>query len=187
MNNNTLSKFVTFTVGAALGSAVTWFLLKEKYAKLAEEEIESVRELYSINQNEEPRDDDGTVEIDHDSNDEIEEVEELVQELGYINYSNTNKPVKEVGNVKRPYIIEPGEFDTLDDYDVKTLTYYSNDVVTDDYNNVIDNSDLDDMIGLDALSHFDENAGDEDSVYVRNDVLRCDYEILRDYSDYEDE
>ena len=46
MNNSILSKAFIFAVGAAIGSAVTWKLVKTKYEKIADEEIESVKEVY---------------------------------------------------------------------------------------------------------------------------------------------
>ena len=36
-----------FAVGASLGSAVTWHYTKKKYEKIAEEEIKSVKEVFS--------------------------------------------------------------------------------------------------------------------------------------------
>ena len=35
-----------FIIGAATGSAVTWYLLKDKYEALAQEEIDSVKEVF---------------------------------------------------------------------------------------------------------------------------------------------
>ena len=37
MNKSTLSNIVIFAVGAAIGSAVTWKLLKTKYEQIAQE------------------------------------------------------------------------------------------------------------------------------------------------------
>ena len=190
MNSNTLSKIAAFTVGAAIGSAVTWFVLKEKYERIAREEIESVKETFARldNHYEGPNNPEVADESEEEySEEDVKEYEKKVQKMGYVDYTNNHKPDKEVKNMNRPYVIEPGAVDTLDDYGVMTLTYYNNDIVADDYGSVIDNAELDDMIGLDALTHFDENGGDEDTVYVRNDVLRMDYEILRDYSDYEED
>ena len=38
---------VSFAVGALAGSAASWFILKKKYEKIAQEEIDSVKELFS--------------------------------------------------------------------------------------------------------------------------------------------
>lgn len=41
-----MNKVITFVLGAAIGSLVTWKLIEEKYKKLADDEINSVREYY---------------------------------------------------------------------------------------------------------------------------------------------
>ena len=43
--------------------------------------------------------------------------------------------------------------------------------------------DVDCFIGLESLKHFGEYG--DDSVYVRNDELKADYEILLDDEKYE--
>ena len=40
------------------------------------------------------------------------------------------------------------------------------------------------IVGFESLGHFGEY--DDDAVYVRNDRLKCDYEILRDPRRYEE-
>ena len=47
MNKNILSNAIMFAAGAAIGSVVTWRLLKTKYENLVQEEIESIRQVYS--------------------------------------------------------------------------------------------------------------------------------------------
>lgn len=47
MNRDTLCKFFLFTAGAAIGSVVTWKLVKTKYEQIAQEEIDSVKEEYA--------------------------------------------------------------------------------------------------------------------------------------------
>ena len=48
--NNKFTNFIMFTAGAAVGSVVTWKLLKTKYERLAQEEIDSVKEVFSKRQ-----------------------------------------------------------------------------------------------------------------------------------------
>ena len=47
MNRNTLIKAFIFIAGAAIGSVVTWKLIKDKYEQIAQEEIDSVKEEYA--------------------------------------------------------------------------------------------------------------------------------------------
>ena len=44
---NALINLAMLAVGAAIGSAVTWKLVKTKYERIAQEEIDSVKEVYS--------------------------------------------------------------------------------------------------------------------------------------------
>ena len=44
---NSFVKFVIFAAGAIIGSAVTWKYAKDKYEKIADEEIASVKEMYA--------------------------------------------------------------------------------------------------------------------------------------------
>lgn len=46
MNRDLLIKAFMFTTGAALGSVVTWKLVKSKYEQISKEEIDSVKEEY---------------------------------------------------------------------------------------------------------------------------------------------
>ena len=96
---------------------------------------------------------------------------------------NSNKYIqpKEEKYLDRPYVIPPEEFGELD-YNMISLTYYADDVIADDNNEIIDH--IDETIGNDAINHFGEY--EDDSVYIRNDALECDYEILRSEREYSD-
>lgn len=177
--NDTLSKVFVFTVGAAIGSAVTWKLLETKYEQLAQEEIESVKEAFSNMPKYE-----GPAQSEEDvtfSKKDKEEYAELVNETGYINYSDTITSVKEIDDVEKPYVIAPDEFGDCD-YRTISLTYYEDKVLADDMDNIID--DVDDVVGLSSLDTFGQY--EDDTVFVRNDRRRCDYEICLDSRTYSD-
>ena len=42
-----INKILIFAAGVVIGSAVTWKCIKDKYKKLADEEIASVKEIWS--------------------------------------------------------------------------------------------------------------------------------------------
>lgn len=168
-----LSKIAIFTVGAAIGSAVTWKILKSKYERIADEEIKSMREYVrgKVKEQSEPMPDNSDIE-------EEENREEYTSILKTNNYTN-----KEVEFMEKPYVISPEEFgENGDDYETISLTYYADGVLADDMDEVID--DVDDVVGKDALTHFGEY--EDDSVFVRNERMRCDYEILLDSRKYSD-
>ena len=49
-------------------------------------------------------------------------------------------------------------------------------------NEIVD--DIEKVVGEDSLEHFGEY--EDDSVYVRNDSKKCDYEILLDQRNYQE-
>jgi 1-aminocyclopropane-1-carboxylate deaminase/D-cysteine desulfhydrase-like pyridoxal-dependent ACC family enzyme len=75
------------------------------------------------------------------------------------------------------YIISPDEYNTLDGYDTSTLYYSSDNYVLDSDCHIMSNAEISRTIGHDPYGHFGEY--EDDSVHVRNDKLRCDYEVLQ--------
>ena len=161
--NSTLSKILIFAAGAAIGSAVTWKLIKTKYEQIANEEIESVKEFFGRDKKEEESESKKYTEcakaLTEGITDGLKEVEKICEENGYTNYSNVKKEEEEM-DIDAPYVIAPEEFGELDDYETETLTYYKDKVLADDWDNKIEN--VDDLVGEESLTHFGEY--EEDSV-----------------------
>lgn len=172
---NVLKTVFIFAAGAALGSAVTYKVVKTKFERIAQEEIDSVKEafLQDKKDNEEEAEE---AEPHTFSEEDKEEYTELIKKY---NKSDENEVQARV--VDKPYIIRPDEYDELD-YETVSLIYYADGILTDDMDNIIDEDDIEDMIGVDSLNHFGEF--EDDSVFVRNDVTKTDYEILKDLDVY---
>ena len=182
---STLSKVVIFAAGLAIGSVASWQILKTKYEKLTREEIDSVKEYYSRKNKPEVKAEVPEEEPEEEVEDQIsiEEYTAITKDLGYTNYSDIQKSTeKEDASVDRPYVISPEEYGELEDYEQIELTYYEDGVLTDDQNEPIE--DVDDIVGLDSLNTFGKY--EDDSVHVRNDSRKCDYEILRDVRNFAD-
>lgn len=200
--NNKVIGIIAFAAGAAVGSVATWKLVKTKYEQIAQEEIESVREIYFHNDKDEPYDDpdDETPKVA-----EIRSYKDLVDKTGYVNYCENDVEamvkekakaiVDECNNIldgskkvemeDRPYVIRPDEFDT-NDYHITTLSYYKDGVVADyDTGEVLSDEEVENLVGLESLTRFGEY--EEDSVFVRNDSRKTDYQILRDEEAYSDQ
>ena len=77
-----------------------------------------------------------------------------------------------------PYVLSNVEYMTGEKaYNQATLTYFAGDnVLTDDKDEVIPNAD--ETVGEDNLKKFGYRSKDPRVVYVRNDVLEMEYEIL---------
>lgn len=165
---------VVFIAGVSLGAAVSWKLLEEKYKQITNEEIESVKEVYrkKFEANVKITDVEVTVKKDEPVK---KEYSDLVKKLGYSDEEVT-KEVK-----KKPYVIPPEDFGELDDYDTVSLTYYADGVLTDDQDEPIE--DVEKLVGKDFATHYGEY--EDDAVYIRNDELQTDYEILKDVRNYD--
>lgn len=176
---NTLSKVFIFALGAAAGSLVTWKFVKTKYEQIANADIADVKEYYAEKYGEGSKSEDEPQD-EEDEEEEDEEFDEYEAELKANGYTSAaTEGVKAVS--KKPYVIPPEDFGDCD-YDMETLYYYADGVLADDQGNCIE--DVDDVVGTDSLNHFGEY--EDDSVHVRNERYKTDYEILRDPEKYSD-
>lgn len=178
--NSTLSKVVIFAAGAVIGSAVTWKVVKTKYERIANDEIAEMREY--VRSKQEPKE---AVEPEKPIVDiqEVEKNEYVKLVSNYLEQINENEEkggAEEVEEECKPYVISPEDYGEEEDYDTVTLTYYADGVVEDDQCNIM--PDPEEILGEGFADHFGEFT--EDSVYVRNDQLKIDYEILYDLRTY---
>ena len=72
--------------------------------------------------------------------------------------------------------------DRVDGYEMISLTHYSDGVLADDDDEKMADDEVDEVVGADYAEHFGEY--EDDSVFIRNDKLKCDYEILLDQRKY---
>lgn len=166
-----LSSFLIFTAGAAIGSVVTWKLVKTKYEQIAQEEIESVKETFARRAGRDKKEEDKPVEqekkIELTVNPERIRYEDIIDEQSY------DYPMED--DEEEISIIPPDEFGDAFGYDTVSLYYYADqDILTDDNDEIIE--DVVGTVGRDFASHFGEY--EDDSVHVRNNRRNTDYEIL---------
>lgn len=188
--NNTLKNLFIFAVGAAAGAVATWKLLNDKYEKLYHEEVEAYKEYHK------EKSDKATTEPKPEPEPEVKKegyihkvdqdpimnkLRDTIERAGYTDYSATKVKNESEEKDMRPYVIRPEELGDQIGYDVIELTYYADGVVAEE-DDVMD--DVDEVIGIDSLGHFGQF--EEDAVCVRNDRLKCDYQILLDERKYSD-
>lgn len=163
---------LTFAVGAVAGSAASYFVLKKKFEKITQEEIDSVKEAFGVRKSEEKAVDEDVSQVD--SKEETRQAYNDV--LKTTNYGG-DTVVKEKPSYFR--IISPVELGEDEYYSVVGLTYYADYVLADEEGNIVD---VEETIGADALNHFGEY--DDNAVHVRNLKTETDYEVLLDDRDY---
>ena len=163
-------------------------------ANYAKKDVEYTEEVYKQHQQAAK----SAAEQAKEKPDIVKYAEQLHKE-GYTNYSTTSKPTApsvpeppeeepedsdeaDTPDLGEPYVIPPEDFGEFDDYEKISLIYWADRVLTDDNNEVVE--DLEGSVGIDSLTTFGEY--EDDSVFVRNPRLRCDYEILLDQRNFED-
>ena len=200
--NCKFTNVLVFAVGAAIGSAVTYAVLKPKYERMIQEEVDSFKRDFvecmtdikaasdeeSEDEDEErPGDTDNAHQIDWDALEDLDEEEEefdpddeSLNEYEEVLKKYTSEKGGAVTVAKNPYVISPFDFGEIDEYNRISLTYYADGVLEDEDQEIV--TDVDDLIGVGSLNTFGEY--EDDSVFVRNERLRTDFEILKDYRTY---
>lgn len=184
MNKNAISKVLAFVAGAGIGSAVTYKFVKKKYDELIQEEIESVKQAYKNPQDFGPAEDTGKDSEDPEMTDEeksmdLEKIREVINQNGYAEESTE----KETKNMSEPYIITYEEYGEKD-YVTMMLHYWEDGTVTNDRNEIIGN--VSELVGDDFMNHYGDDPDDPDTVYVRDDESKIDYEILKELEPYDE-
>lgn len=190
--NDGLKSLLIFIMGAGVGALITYQLLNDKYEAIAQEEIESVKEVFGR----------GTIEDrDEDRNDHTIEMPNMEEKSRYKKLVKKYTPynmvkeggeekvshdylLKEVHNSESIYVISVDSFgDEYKEYDKLSISYYEDDdTLVDEKDDVI--QDVQGTIG-EALLCFGDQSDDPDVVYVRNERLGIDYEIILVHNSYQ--
>lgn len=189
MNNKTASIFM-FALGAVIGSLATWKYAKTKYERIAQEEIDSVKEVFRKKANiieqhtEDECEEEAEVEEEDPVDEEYRDYRSIASRYSTSNETDIKNEQKGGGKtmIEKPYVISPDDFGELDGYETASLTYYADGVLEDDYYVVIEEDAVDDMVGIESFEHFGEH--ENDTVFVRNEKLKTDFEIQRDLRKY---
>lgn len=179
-----------FAAGAVVGMFASREIFRKHYQELADEEIQEVREHYK-NKDKEIEEVKEEVKVEEYTVEEKIQYNHIIDENGYTHYDYSHVLPKKEDDQKSKvpavpqetgYIIDAEEFGNIPEYDTMSITYYADGIVTDDVDDIIEDFEV--ILGTDFIDVFADF--DASSVYVRNDIWKTDYEILRDdwfYSD----
>jgi hypothetical protein len=203
-------------IGIALGFAVGFRIaekrVKTKYNKIAVDEISRMREHYiqkTVAAQPKPpvdqiiiveeRNENGFTEAEQQAIDEVnakyppDEEEEtiVVEEATQVNVFQADEEWNykyEIAHRTKhtPYIIHLDEFkENAPEHDQTTYTYYEMDDVLSDSRDTTVN-DIDGVIGLGNLGRWGHGSEDPEVVYIRNERLQLDVEVVRDRGSFSD-
>jgi hypothetical protein len=191
------------TVGGALaGYGVAGKRLATKYQKLADDEIAVMREHYILKQKANqpkppletlldtaekviekngyvaPQEADKPAETPPDRGEPTVVVQNIFNNGQPEDVWDYATEVKS-RNPAQPYIIHKNEFhEGFEEHEQSTLTFFTgDDVLCDERDAPID--DVDALVGLENLEQFGHGSGDVNVVYIRNEPLGRDIEIVR--------
>lgn len=196
---NFLKGSALFGLGAALGFGCGWLFFKEKYRKIADEEIDAVKayceekilieraKIDKIEENSKKIDEvintytkDGYIDL---STLKKEEPHKKLQKTSYnkIGEKKEDEEVKaekespEEDEPTKPYLITEDEFlNDKNEYDKISLTYYIyDDTLADECDEMID---IEETVSTDIYNMLQDAS---DDLYVRNNSLETDFEIMR--------
>ena len=206
-----LKEMLFFGAGACIGASASYIFLKKRYEKINEvvdekdeaiaDEIAAARERKMQRVGMAPktpyRDGDTVVpkrgirqeviksyEADTDAREAFDqtELDWLKDQEEYLKYEGIS--TRYTGD--RPYVISDEQFNEENDhFDKISLTYYEdNCILADEGDEIV--TDIDGTVGRENLDKFGELSDDPEVVYVRNEKIAVDYEIIRLSKSYSD-
>lgn len=177
---------LAFCVGALASYFVTRKYLAEKFEAQAQEDIQDVKRHYNVPTKPEtpeaaleqfvPQDD-----ISSKAKDVVEKIlEDNSYALVVDNVEDTTWDYKtEIANrdADIPYVIHYDEFmENEHQHEQVTLTYYeTNQVLVDDKDEPLNDMDI---VGVENLTRFGYGSNDENVVYIRNETIGIDIELV---------
>lgn len=195
-------EIVLFLLGLGIGSTATYFGVKKRLEATMQEEmeqeIEAVKDYYilreeqskketkvSENEENEPKSTEKQPKRDKKEPD----YEKIIEKLNYGEYyqkketpSESTEAADQEEEIEVPYTISDEEYIEENYYEKTSLVYFENDGVFMDASSLDIINDGTELIGEPNLEMFGEY--DEDTLYVRDDVSKTDYEVIMTHCAY---
>lgn len=186
-----MKNLLIFLAGGAVGAVVTAKLVEKYYRQIADEEIADVVEHFKNKEKElkkleeEKVEDNNKAEKKNTKKNEKKQASKIINSENYgeasveeVEEKLINTPIESVTGIE---IINPIDFGEEEGFDSKTWMYWNDNVLTNEFDEIVEPDDIAEFIG-DALTHFGDI--EQDSVYVRNRANNTDYEILKSEKEF---
>jgi hypothetical protein len=195
-----MKSILMFIGGIVVGAGASWVYHKNKYEQMVQDEVESLREhmkngkstntepteFEAKDENEEIKQakeyyDNNLAEEEYDES--MARVHNLVRENHYT--SSNDKEENMANKYKKPFVVTPDDFASVPGFDTDTFYYHQDDIISNGDNEMLGEHEVEQILGLSVLQ-IKEQFGvyEEDSVYIRNMRMKCDYEILREEENF---
>jgi len=202
---------VSLAVGSAVGYFIALKILDKKYQDQLQQEVESTKKFYAkLYKKDEFQTPESTIKeiapgaaeaaaallnykgISDAAFEVVDEKREFAQQVLHNIFAE--KTTEEISDKEKrnrteeaPYILSKDEFMESDsDYTQSTVTYFGGDkVLVDSREDIIEDVDM--TVGEGNLERFGHGSGDPNVLYVRNDRLEIEFEILLSQGKYSKE
>lgn len=186
-----MNKLLIFLGGAAVGGLTATIYFKRKIDSLEEEYQKIATDAYNKYIS------DFNIEVGYSHGDKDIQIISDIPNKGYVSgidtandYDKYVEIVKEYNNQEEnetednimPYIITPEEYGDDDDYDTKVLTAFTDKVVLDEDNCMVDIGYFGDAINKKIYSKKNKDT----SIFVRDENEKVDYEIIKENISFEE-
>lgn len=177
------SSILAFVAGGIIGSIVTWFVAKNRFAykpketETPKEDKPESEEVY-ISKGKPPMSEEELDAMDDVYHDLVSNYDTESEEV----YKSDRDYIEEGGNPEdwvEPYPIAYDEYADILEYDAKNVNWYADDIVADDWGYVY--KDPEKVFGIGWKGEFKE----DDVAYFRNENYHTDYEMCRDDRTFE--
>lgn len=192
---NGFKSLLIFLLGAAVGSASTYLLIKSKYESAVENEVQEIRDAYrkTLKSDDIPEETDEEQEhsttherssLDQDRKKKVETDSEKIPPEDYTRFYKPSDIVveepKHVGShpiqYRDPYVISPNDFGEDPSYEEMHLVLNPNGIITDEETG----DEIEDYVGL-LGTEWEGSMGEYEinTVRIRNERLGLDIEIIQ--------
>lgn len=199
--NSKLKTVLTFFSGVASGVAGAIIFVKIKWQKSFDDKRNEMIEYF---EKKEPKKEEVSEEKEEEAEEAEEEIkadglktaETIIRNYNYSKLSSSSEPTKNTSPIlndcefnDKPYIIESVEYGTKEMYDMVTLFLYDDGVVHTEKYEILSEEDLENYIGTEVfkqIADLRDAEPEKDACYVRNELLKTDYEIVFESGRYEE-
>ena len=179
-----LDRSLCVILGAAIGSGITYILMKKKCDAQISEAYHEMKEHLetkssnSVKENNEKRDNEIKKEEDVVVLNAVDTTNKKSEPTDYTSYSKKDRKEERTTS-----LITSERFSNEEpEYEKITLSYFDVDgILADDYGDTVD---IESSIGKKGPEYFE--LLHEDVIYIRNDSLKIDYEIALEHGAYSD-
>lgn len=208
MNNKYFLAIISFFAGVFAGGFGLYIFKMNKYDQDFQKKLKEMKDYYSKNKKEEKPATEKIVEetpiiTEPERKDMMEEARKIASDEGYYkkrygivsDEDDDEEDDEEITEhyesflqddvtAQKPYLIEPNQFGDQEMYEMETWSKYLDNVITNGDDLPMNDESIEHCVSKDAIAQLDSS--DDDSVFVRNEALKTDYQIIKVIRRYAD-